>query len=97
MSHGDLLRDSPGPGLTFGVAIIGARAFTTTQSAQAHFILFRRIFEIATADTGCAVRFHYMHGEGIQTIVADAHKGQGLGEYIFLHSRLVNHSTIQQA
>ncbi|KAG1814626.1 uncharacterized protein BJ212DRAFT_1242882, partial [Suillus subaureus] len=67
-------------------SIIGARAFTTSQSAQAHFILFQQIFEIASADTGCTVQFHYMHGEGIQTIIADGHKGQGLGKYIFLHS-----------
>ncbi|KAG1799560.1 hypothetical protein EV424DRAFT_1545973 [Suillus variegatus] len=60
-------------------SVIGARAFTTSQSAQAHFILFQRIFEIASADTGCAVQFQYMHGEGIQTIIADGHKGQGLG------------------
>ncbi|KAG1819692.1 uncharacterized protein BJ212DRAFT_1298130 [Suillus subaureus] len=56
-------------------SIIGARAFTTSQSAQAHFILFQQIFEIASADTG------------IQTIIADGHKGQGLSLGI-LHSQV---------
>ncbi|KAH7917286.1 hypothetical protein BV22DRAFT_1108596 [Leucogyrophana mollusca] len=64
-------------------AIVGARAFTTSQSADAHFILFRRIFEIAAGDTGRPVMFHHMHGDGIQTVVADSHKGQGLGLGMF--------------
>ncbi|KAG2111578.1 uncharacterized protein F5147DRAFT_744738 [Suillus discolor] len=60
-------------------SVIGAQAFTTSQSAQAHFILFQQIFKIASADMGCAVQFQYMHREGIQTIIADGHKGQGQG------------------
>jgi hypothetical protein len=60
-------------------AVVGARAFTTSQSASAHLLLFTRIFEIAEADTGIPVRFHHLHGQGFKTWIADAHKGQALG------------------
>lgn len=65
-------------------AIVSVRAFTTSQSAEAHFILFRRIFEIATHDTGIPVRFQHIHGEGFRVWIADAHKGQALGNYVVL-------------
>lgn len=61
------------------------RAFTTSQSAQAHFILFKKIFEIATLDTGIPVRFQYIHGFGFLVWIADAHKGQALGELVTVH------------
>ncbi|KZP33349.1 hypothetical protein FIBSPDRAFT_718116, partial [Athelia psychrophila] len=60
-------------------SVIGARAFTTSQSADAHFILIKRIFEIASTDTSLPVRFLHIHGEGLEAWVADAHKGQALG------------------
>ena len=60
-------------------AIVGARAFTTSQTAQAHLVLFQRIFDIAKADTGLDVHFRHIHGDGIETVIADSHKGQGLG------------------
>ena len=60
-------------------AIVGARAFTTSQTAQAHLVLFRQIFDIAKADTGLDVHFRHIHGDGIETVIADSHKGQGLG------------------
>ena len=63
------------------IAIVGARAFTTSQSASAHLILFTRIFEIVEVDTGVPARFYHIHGEGFKTWIADAHKGQALGEY----------------
>ncbi|KAF8531481.1 hypothetical protein JB92DRAFT_2691415 [Gautieria morchelliformis] len=61
-------------------SIVCARAFTTSQSAPAHYHLFKRIFEIVEHDTGRPVHFRHIHGDGIETIVADAHKGQALGE-----------------
>ncbi|KAG1746028.1 uncharacterized protein EDB91DRAFT_1080250 [Suillus paluster] len=61
-------------------SVMGARAFTTSQSAQAHLILFRRIFEIAEEDTGLSVSFQHIHGTGYESVVADGHMGQGLGE-----------------
>jgi len=61
------------------LAVVGARAFTTSQTAKAHVILFQRIFEIASADTGLPIMFNHIHGAGFETIIADSHKGQGLG------------------
>ncbi|KAJ7631405.1 hypothetical protein DFH06DRAFT_1439242 [Mycena polygramma] len=60
-------------------SVIGTRAFTTSQSAQAHLILFTRIFEIAYADTGVPCRFRHIHGEGFELWITDAHKGQAVG------------------
>ncbi|KAJ7065891.1 hypothetical protein B0H15DRAFT_807690 [Mycena belliarum] len=67
-------------------AVVGTRAFTTSQSAQAHLILFTRIFEIASSDTGIAVQFRHIHGEGMELWIADAHKGQGIGAGMFCQS-----------
>ena len=64
------------------VAVVVARAFINSQSAAAHHILFRRIFAFAEADTGCAVRFRHIHGEGFDTFMADGHKGQALGAFL---------------
>ncbi|KAF8432134.1 hypothetical protein L210DRAFT_3614367 [Boletus edulis BED1] len=64
-------------------SIVSTRAFTTSQSAEAHFILFSRIFAIAKSDTGLSVKFHHIDGNGIQSVVADGHKGQGLGLGMF--------------
>ena len=60
-------------------AMVLARAFTTSQSADAHVILFRRIWSIAEQDTGVPVTFHHIHGVGIESIVTDGHRGQALG------------------
>ncbi|KAK7005533.1 hypothetical protein R3P38DRAFT_3326482 [Favolaschia claudopus] len=64
---------------TWELTVIGTRAFTTSQSAQAHLILFTRIFEIAAADTGIPCRFRHIHGEGFELLITDSHKGQALG------------------
>ncbi|KAJ7728102.1 hypothetical protein B0H16DRAFT_1331143 [Mycena metata] len=64
-------------------SVIGTRAFTTSQSAQAHLILFTRIFEIAHADTGVPCRFRHIHGEGYELWITDSHKGQALGAGMF--------------
>ncbi|KAF8497357.1 hypothetical protein JB92DRAFT_3223791, partial [Gautieria morchelliformis] len=58
------------------VSIVCARAFTTSQSAPAHYHLFKRIFEIVEHYTGRPVHFRHIHGDGIETIVADAHKAR---------------------
>jgi len=60
-------------------AIVVARGFTTSQSASAHKILFRCIFEIAQSDTGKPIQFRHIHGSGLDTFMADGHKGQALG------------------
>ncbi|KAJ7265241.1 hypothetical protein C8J57DRAFT_1069413, partial [Mycena rebaudengoi] len=60
-------------------SVIGTRAFTTSQSAEAHVILYTRIFEIAFGDTGLPCRFRHIHGEGFELWITDSHKGQALG------------------
>ncbi|KAG2110340.1 uncharacterized protein F5147DRAFT_772592 [Suillus discolor] len=60
-------------------SVVSARAFTTSQSAKAHLILFQQIFDIASADTGQSFSFHHIHGFGCEIVIADSHKGQGLG------------------
>ncbi|KAF8547224.1 hypothetical protein OG21DRAFT_1425240 [Imleria badia] len=64
-------------------SVVSARAFFNCQSAEAHFILFRHIFEIAVQDSNQPVAFHYMHGHDIESVVADAHQGQGIGLGMF--------------
>jgi len=53
------------------LAITGAWAFTTSQTAKAHVILFQCIFKIASADTGLPIMFHHIHGTGFKTVIAD--------------------------
>ncbi|KAG2741734.1 hypothetical protein P692DRAFT_201652917, partial [Suillus brevipes Sb2] len=63
---------------------ISVSSFTTSQSAQAHLILFQRIFQIAEDDTGIPVSFHHIHGTGYESVIADGHMGQGLGNVLFI-------------
>ncbi|KAF8184741.1 hypothetical protein BJ912DRAFT_852992, partial [Pholiota molesta] len=60
-------------------SVVSVRAFTTSQSADAHLVLFTRIFEIAECDTGSPVQFNHIHGQGFLGWIADAHMGQALG------------------
>ncbi|KAG1815078.1 uncharacterized protein BJ212DRAFT_1447397 [Suillus subaureus] len=57
-------------------SVVSARAMTNSQTAEAHLILFWRIFEIATQDTGIPVAFYHIHGFSIESIIADGHRGQ---------------------
>ena len=58
---------------------MGAHAFTTSQTVQAHLIIFQWIFDITKADTGLNIHFRHIHRDGIESVIADSHKGQGLG------------------
>ncbi|KIJ46710.1 hypothetical protein M422DRAFT_249875 [Sphaerobolus stellatus SS14] len=60
-------------------SVVVAHAFTNSKSGEAHLILFERIFDVMKQDTGIEVRFRHIHGEGIDTVTADQHKGQTLG------------------
>ncbi|KIK44261.1 hypothetical protein CY34DRAFT_80290 [Suillus luteus UH-Slu-Lm8-n1] len=75
-------------------SVTGVRAFTTSQSAQAHLILFQRIFQIAEDDTGVPVSFHHIHGTGYESVVADGHMGQGLGLGMFCVELCQNNTAI---
>ncbi|KZV98486.1 hypothetical protein EXIGLDRAFT_832155 [Exidia glandulosa HHB12029] len=55
------------------------RAFTECQSAEAYLELFRSIFRIIEEDTGSPVRVRHIHGDGLEIVTADEHKGQALG------------------
>ena len=70
--------------MVFVLAIVVCRAFITSQLATAHFELLKRIFDVATKDTGLPVRFRHIHGNGYEIFVADEHKGQSLGEIFFI-------------
>ncbi|KIJ41602.1 hypothetical protein M422DRAFT_255217 [Sphaerobolus stellatus SS14] len=64
-------------------SVVVARAFITSQSAEAHKILFTRIFSIMEQDTGQPARFRCIHGTGYEIFMADGHKGQALGLGMF--------------
>ncbi|KJA22509.1 hypothetical protein HYPSUDRAFT_215715 [Hypholoma sublateritium FD-334 SS-4] len=72
------------------------RAFTTSQSAQAHFILFTRIFHFASVDTNLAPCFRHIHGHGFSVWMADAHKGQALGLGMFCQSLCIDNEEFDQ-
>ncbi|KIJ42824.1 hypothetical protein M422DRAFT_253914 [Sphaerobolus stellatus SS14] len=61
-------------------SVVVCRAFTSSQSAEAHRILFQRIFEIVEADTGQQVQFRHIHGSGWDTVIGDEHRGQALAD-----------------
>ncbi|KAF8590817.1 hypothetical protein K439DRAFT_1657169 [Ramaria rubella] len=71
-------------------SIVVARAFTTSQSAAAHLILFTRIFAIVEQDTGQLVCFRHIHGEGFDSFMADGHRGQALGLGFYCQNICVN-------
>jgi hypothetical protein len=52
------------PPITPTLAVVGVRAFTMSQSAEAHVILFQRIFNFATEDSKIPIHF-YLNGSGI--------------------------------
>ncbi|KIJ27755.1 hypothetical protein M422DRAFT_271044 [Sphaerobolus stellatus SS14] len=81
----EVLRDlrAKMPETTRCKAIVVARAFITSQSAEAHKILFTRIFSIMEQDTGQPPRFRYIHGTGYEIFMAGGHKGQALGLGMF--------------
>ncbi|KIJ47868.1 hypothetical protein M422DRAFT_248459 [Sphaerobolus stellatus SS14] len=60
-------------------SVVIAHAFTTSQSAKTHKVLFQRIFAIVEADTGQQVQFQHIHRTGWDTIITDEHRGQALG------------------
>ncbi|KAG8988603.1 hypothetical protein FRB90_002658, partial [Tulasnella sp. 427] len=60
------------------------RVFMTSESAEAHRLLFHQISRIVTQDTGTPLQFAYIHGQGIEVITADEGKGQALGLGLFL-------------
>ncbi|KIJ25851.1 hypothetical protein M422DRAFT_273135 [Sphaerobolus stellatus SS14] len=64
---------------SYNRSIVVSRAFITSQSATAHFLLFKRIFQVAEADTGKPFRIRHIHGDGLDSVTADGHRGQAVG------------------
>ncbi|KIJ31740.1 hypothetical protein M422DRAFT_266489 [Sphaerobolus stellatus SS14] len=62
-------------------SIVFARALMNSQSAEAHLILFQRIFGIAEKDTGRELRMRHIHGDELDTVTADGHRGQAIGNW----------------
>ncbi|TFK44080.1 hypothetical protein BDQ12DRAFT_594008, partial [Crucibulum laeve] len=63
--------------------LVNMKSFMTSQSAQAHLILFTRIFDFAHSETGIPIQFCHIHGARFNIWIADAHKGQALGVGLF--------------
>ncbi|KIJ27156.1 hypothetical protein M422DRAFT_271709 [Sphaerobolus stellatus SS14] len=68
---------------SYNRSIVVARAFIMSQSAAAHLLLFRCIYHISQMDTGRPFRLRYAHGEGLDSITADRHRGQAVGMGLF--------------
>lgn len=53
-------------------------------TAEAHEVLFNRVFEIVEQDVGKKIEIAYMHdGRGYEAFTFDEHKGQAKGTSIF--------------
>ncbi|KIJ46901.1 hypothetical protein M422DRAFT_249642 [Sphaerobolus stellatus SS14] len=78
-TNGKNLKSRSGFQATYNRSIVVSRAFITSQSAAAHFLLFRRIFQVAEVDTGKPFRIRHIHGDGLDSVTADGHQGQAVG------------------
>ncbi|EJD37548.1 hypothetical protein AURDEDRAFT_173406 [Auricularia subglabra TFB-10046 SS5] len=54
------------------------RVFLTALTADAHLLVFKKIYSIVEEDCGSGLRFAYMHGSGWDTVAADEHSGEAL-------------------
>jgi hypothetical protein len=66
-------------------AVVCARMFITSQSATAHLKMFEVLHQIVEKDTGETIKFRHIHGTGMESITADAHKGEALGTFVVYH------------
>ncbi|KIJ26347.1 hypothetical protein M422DRAFT_272586 [Sphaerobolus stellatus SS14] len=78
------------------MTVVVAHAFTTSQSAKAHKVLFQRIFAIVEADTGQQVQ--HIHGTGWDTIITDEHHGLAIVLWVAPnHFMSLHHMTMQSS
>ena len=56
-------------------------AFTTSQSADVHVVLFCCICSTVEQDTSVPVQFLHIHSMSIESVVANGHHGQALGKF----------------
>ncbi|KIJ26052.1 hypothetical protein M422DRAFT_272910 [Sphaerobolus stellatus SS14] len=68
---------------SYNRSIVVAWAFITSQSSMAHPLFFKCIYHIAQMDSGKPFRLRYDHGEGLDSITADGHRGQAVGMGLF--------------
>lgn len=64
------------------------RAFTTSESAEAHQRLFEEGDFIVKLDTETPLQFYYLHHEDWQVITMDEHKGQVLGKQLSISAQI---------
>ncbi|KIJ40774.1 hypothetical protein M422DRAFT_256193 [Sphaerobolus stellatus SS14] len=68
---------------SYNRSVIVSWAFITSQSAAAHLLLFKCIFQVAEVDTGKPFRIRHIHGDGLDSVTADEHWGQAVGFGMF--------------
>jgi hypothetical protein len=66
------------------LALTFARVFTNVETSDAYKHIFHEVFSTVEKDTGKEIGFSYLNSnfDGIGCIIADAHKGQAIGNYI---------------
>ena len=57
--------------------------------AQAYQNLFEDLFGCIERDTGKPFNFYHIHQKGLGCIIADQHKGQALGKFIIILTKLL--------
>ena len=71
----------------FFLALTFARVFTNVETSDAYKHIFYEIFSTIEKDNGKGIELSYLNSNsnGIGCIIADAHKGQAIGNYIEFH------------
>lgn len=76
------------------IAISLCRAIVTAGHTEAHRQLFHEISNIVELDTGQPLHFQFVHGDGLEVITVDEHKGQAKGKDMFylliLHNAIMS-------
>jgi hypothetical protein len=51
--------------------LVLCRIFTEHEDPEGYFLLFSRVFKVIEEVTGNPLQFNYLHGSGVQAILAD--------------------------
>lgn len=51
--------------------LVLCRIFTEHEDPEGYFLLFSRVFKVIEEVTGKPLQFNYLHGSGVQAILAD--------------------------
>jgi hypothetical protein len=66
------------------LALTFARAITNQETQIAYERIFKELFNIIEDDNKSKFKFRHIDGEGLGCVVADAHKGQALGNFLLI-------------